>query len=125
MKSLNILSLIAIPFFGFGQAMAQTQAMEMTDEQKEEMAQNLQAFYDVLDLSDAKKSDFEAITKKYAMQMKAVKEEGGSKMQMYRKVKSINKDKNAEMKELLSADQYDIYLEKQKEMQKKMKAKRG
>jgi hypothetical protein len=40
------------------------------------------------------------------------------------KVKAIRKDQNAEMKELLSEEQFAVYLEKQKEMQEKMKARR-
>ena len=45
-------------------------------------------------------------------------------MSKYKKVKSIRKNKDAEMKHLLSKDQYKVYLEKQEEMQKKMKEQR-
>ena len=45
-------------------------------------------------------------------------------MGKYRKVKSIRKNKDAEMKRLLSKDQYNVYLEKQEEMKKKMKERR-
>jgi len=43
----------------------------------------------------------------------------------FKKIKSIRKDKNEKMKELLSKDQYKLYLEKQEEMQKKIKDRRG
>ena len=74
--------------------------------------------------SEEQKPQFEEITKKYAKQMKAVKDSDGSRMSKYRKVKSIRKNKDAEMKRLLSKDQFNVYLEKQKEMRKKMKARR-
>jgi len=45
-------------------------------------------------------------------------------MSKFKKVKSIRKNKDAEMKTLLSKDQYKVYLEKQKEMKKKMKERR-
>lgn len=105
--------------------LAQSPADAMTDDQKEELTQNMEAFLEVLDLSEEQKPTFEAITKKYAEQMKALKESEGGKLKKYRKFKSIQKSKNAEMKELLSEDQYELYLEKQKEMQKAMKEKRG
>ena len=126
MKSLKVLSIFfAIFFLGTNISFAQAQEMELTDEQKEEMAQNLEEFNEVLKLSEEQKTEFAAITKKYAKQMKAVKDEGGSKLSMYKKVKSIRKDRNKEMKGVLTEEQYDAYLEKQKEIQKKMKEKKG
>ena len=126
MKSLKVLSIFfAIFFLGTNINFAQAQEMELTDEQKEEMAQNLEEFNEVLKLSEEQKTEFAAITKKYAKQMKAVKDEGGSKLSMYKKVKSIRKDRNKEMKGVLTEEQYDAYLEKQKEIQKKMKEKKG
>ena len=122
MKSLKILSLFfALFLVGANTSFAQSEATELTDEQKEQMTQNMEEFLEVLNLSEEQKPEFEAITKKYAEQMKAVKDGGGSKFSMYRKVKSIREDKNSEMKKLLSKDQYELYLEKQKEMQKRMK----
>ena len=61
---------------------AQSQATNLTDEQKEELAQNFEEYYEVLNLSKEQKSEFEAITKKYAKQMKAVKDGGGGKLQI-------------------------------------------
>ena len=56
--------------------------------------------------------------------MIAVKNGGGRKLQKYKKVKSIRENKDAEMKILLSKDQYKVYLEKQEEMKKKIKERR-
>ncbi|MBX2877931.1 MAG: Spy/CpxP family protein refolding chaperone [Saprospiraceae bacterium] len=125
MKTVRIFSvLFAFFVLGANTSFAQSPGAQLTDEQQKEMAQNMQAFVEVLNLTEEQKPEFESITKKYATQMKAVKENGGGKYKMYRKVKSIQKSKNAEMEKLLSKDQYKTYLEKQKEMQKKMKEKR-
>ena len=84
----------------------------------------MEAHAAALHLSEEQKPKFKEITKKYAKQMKAVKDSGARPMRKYRKVKSIREDKNAEMKSLLSQDQYKVYLEKQEEMTKKMKERR-
>jgi hypothetical protein len=56
--------------------------------------------------------------------MIAVKDSGGRRMSKYKKMKSIRKNKDAEMKDLLSKGQYKVYLEKQEEMKKNMKERR-
>ncbi|MEM1321596.1 MAG: hypothetical protein AAGG75_15165 [Bacteroidota bacterium] len=119
MKSLKMLSLcFVLSLLSTSASFAQSQAVSLTDEQKEEMAQRLEEYAEALNLSEEQKPEFITITKQYAEQMKAVKESGGGKYKKYKKVKAIQKDKNAEMKKLLSEDQYEVYLEKQKEMQK-------
>ncbi|MEM6634169.1 MAG: hypothetical protein AAF694_31120 [Bacteroidota bacterium] len=126
MKSVKILSFfLALVVVGFHTAIAQDSEVTLTAEQKEQMKQNFEEFAAVLNLSDEQKADFEAITKKYTGKMIAVKEGGGSKLKKYKKVKAIRADRNAEMEELLSPDQYQIYLDKQAEFQEKMKAKRN
>ena len=122
MKSLKILSLFfALFLIGVNTGFAQTSTANLTEEQKEELAKQVEEYFEALDLSEDQMAEFEAITKKYAEQMKAVKEGNGSKVQKAREIKSIGDSKNSEMKKLLSADQYKIYLEKQEEMKKKMK----
>ena len=117
--------LLVFILLGANNSFAQSSSTSLTDEQKEEIAKNIKEFQKVLNLSEEQKPEFEAITKKYAQEMKAMKDSGGGKLKKYRKFKSIQKNKNAEMEKLLSKDQYEAYLEKQEEMQKKMKEKRG
>ena len=126
MKSLKILSLcLGIFFLAAHNCLAQDQAAKMSDEQKAQMAQNMEAFFDVLDLSDEQKTEFKAISQKYAKQMISVRDSDSSKMSKYKKVKSIRKNRNAEMKKVLTEEQYDAYLVKQEEIQKKMRERRG
>ena len=125
MKLLKILSLFfALFLIGINTNCAQSRVTNLTEEQKEEIKKNLEAYAAALHLSEEQKPKFEKITKKYAEQMKAVKDSGGRPMSKFKKVKSIRKNKDADMKSLLSKDQYKVYLEKQKEMQKKMKERR-
>lgn len=122
-KSLSLF--FAIFLFSTNTTFAQSRAENLTEEQKEELAASMEEYFSVLDLSEEQKSEFEAITKKYADQMKAVKDSGGRRMSKFKKVKSIRKKKDAEMKTLLSNDQYNVYLDKQEEMQRKMKERRN
>ena len=125
MKLLKILSLFfALFLIGINTNCAQSRATNLTEEQKEEIKKNLEAYAAALHLSEEQKPKFEEITKKYAEQMKAVKDSDGRPMSKFKKVKSIRKNKDADMKSLLSKDQYKVYLEKQKEIQKKIKERR-
>jgi hypothetical protein len=125
MKSLKILSLFfALFLIGTNTIFAQSRAANLTEEQKEEVKNNLEEYAAALDLSEDQRPKFEEITKKYAKQMIDVKESGGRRMSKYKKVKSIRKNKDAEMKTLLSKDQYKVYLENQEEMKKQIKRRR-
>jgi hypothetical protein len=104
---------------------AQSTSANLTDEQEIKLAKNIEEFCKVLNLSEEQTQEFEAITKKYAEQLKAVKEDGGGKIQKYKKVNTIRNNKNADMKDLLSEDQYIIYMEKQEEMKEQMKEQRN
>jgi hypothetical protein len=126
MKSLKMLSLlVALFFISMNGLVAQSKADNLTEEQKETLAKNIEDYFEALNLTEVQKTEFEAITKKYAEKMKAVKDGGGRKLQKYRKVKSIRKDKNKEIKKLLSEEQYKVYLDKQAARQKEMKERRS
>ena len=125
MNVLKILCLfLALCLIGTNTTFAQSRAANLTVEQKEEIKKNVEAYAAALQLSETQKPKFEEITKKYAEQMIALKESDGSRMSKYKKLQSIHENKNAEMKSLLSKDQYKVYLEKQEERLKKMKERR-
>jgi predicted RNA binding protein with dsRBD fold (UPF0201 family) len=126
MKSLKMLSLlVALFFISMNGLVAQSKADNLTEEQKETLAKNIEDYFEALNLTEVQKTEFEAITKKYAEKMKAVKDGGGRKLQKYRTVKPILKDKNKEIKKLLSEEQYKVYLDKQAARQKEMKERRS
>lgn len=104
---------------------AQAPATDLNEDQQERLAKSIEEFFEVLDLSVEQKISFEAITKKYAEEMVAIRDGKGGRISKYNKVQSIRSRKNTEMKELLPKDQYAIYLEKQKAMQKKMRVNRS
>ncbi len=100
------------------------QERKLTEEQQTQLKEQLEQYYEKLDLSEEQKPIFEDITKKYVLQMKALKTSTKGRFAKYREYKSIVGSKNKEMKTLLSAEQYKVYKNTQKEIQKKMKERR-
>lgn len=103
---------------------AQTEEKELSTEQKAAIQKNVEDYAIVLNLSNEQKTGLESITEKYAVQMIAVRDGSGGKFKKYRKVKAIRKNKDKEIEALLDKEQLTIYLEKQEEMQEKMRANR-
>lgn len=124
LKNKTLALFFALFLIGTNITCAQSKTAKLTEEQKEEVTNNLEEYAVALDFSEDQRPKFEEITIKYAEQMIAVKNGGGRKLQKYKKVKSIRENKDAEMKILLSKDQYKVYLEKQEEMKKKIKERR-
>ena len=124
LKNKTLALFFALFLIGTNITCAQSKTAKLTEEQKEEVTNNLEEYAVALDLSEDQRPKFEEITIKYAEQIIAVKNGGGRKLQKYKKVKSIRENKDAEMKILLSKDQYKVYLEKQEEMKKKIKERR-
>lgn len=114
---------ITLLLVGITEINAQTKRENLSAEQKEEIKKNVEEYATSLNLTAIQKPEFEAITKKYAKQMIAVRDSGGSRFKKYRKLKSIRKNKDKEMKQLLNPEQFKTYLEKQEERKKEMKAR--
>ncbi|WP_459212233.1 hypothetical protein [Aquimarina rhabdastrellae] len=77
-----------------------------------------------LALEEHQRDPFFEISKKYGTQLRSLKNSSQSRFSKYRAYKEIQKNKNREMKTLLSSHQYEVYLDIQKEVQKKMKEQR-
>ena len=103
---------------------AQSSADNLTEEQKEGIRKNVEEYATSLNLSEDQKPKFADITQKYAEQMNVVRDSDARRRSKFKKVKAIQKSKDAEMKTLLSEDQYKVYLVKKEEMKKRMKESR-
>ena len=116
--SRNIITILLLSLFSIA---SYAQERQLTEEQKEQVKEQ---YFEKLNLSEEQKPKFEEITKKYALQMKTLKSSDKHKFAKYKEYKSIIGSKNKEMKALLSAEQFKIYKENQREIQKKIKEKR-
>ncbi|WP_422107072.1 hypothetical protein [Winogradskyella sp.] len=120
MKTIKpILILVAIALIGI--TTARGQERPLTEAQKAQLKEQLEAYFDTLDLSEVQKPTFEDITKRYAKQMMDLKDSDKGRLAKYKAYKAILKNKNEEMNALLSKEQYALYLETQEKMQQKMK----
>lgn len=77
-----------------------------------------------LNLTGEQQPQFIETSRRYGQQLKGLKDSEKSRLSKYREYKAINKSKNREMKALLTSEQYKVYLEVQKEIQKKIMEKR-
>ena len=118
MKTLKQIFVIAIVMFVSSSVIAQETTLN--DEQKAKLKAHLQESFEKLNLSEEQKPKFKEITKKYALQLKNLKNSDKSKSTKEQEFKSIINSKNKEMKALLSAEQYKVYEETQKERLRKL-----
>ena len=118
MKTKKFIAILSLIMFA---ATTVAQQKELTEEQKARMEKQFQDYKMKLSLSSDQKPKFEEITKRYGKQLLELKESDKGRLSRYNTFKSIQKKKNAEMKRLLSNEQYKTYLEIQEEQQQKMK----
>ena len=97
---------------------------KLSEEQKQELIENIKEYFSELNLSDQQKEDFKAISEKYAIELKELKNSNESRLSKYKKLKAIQESKNKEMKGILNDEQYKVYLKKQEEIRQKAKEKR-
>ena len=81
----------------------------MSAEQKAEMKAVAQEYLATLELTEDQQEQFQQINQKYAGKLMDLKASGGSMFAKRKKAKNIKSDKDAELKAMLSADQYDTY----------------
>lgn len=118
------LAFAAIVFSAFA-ANAQTQDKpKLTDAQKQEMKAQFKESKERLALTPDQEKSFIAINKKYAPEMKAVKQSETDRKEKHQKMKDLRDRKNDEIKAMLSEKQYQTYLEIQKERKQHRKDRR-
>ena len=97
---------------------------DISSSEREMMKDKFAADVERLDLTEEQKDDYLEISRRYGEQLKALRNSTAGRMQKYGELKSIRKNKDSEMKELLSKDQFKIYKDIQEERQAEMKARR-
>ena len=91
---------------------------ELTQEQ---LMKHIEKDHVKLQLSEDQKEPFTEVALKYAGQMKTLKKKEGSRESKREEAESIMKNKNEEMKGILSESQYQAYLVMQEDRKKMMK----
>jgi len=123
----------ALPFFFVlfslcaNETLAQSEPVNFTEEQEANISENVDFFSLSLNLTKVQEKEYEAICRKYAKKLIAVRDSDDAKIWKYRKLKSIQGAQQKDMKQLLSEEQYPTYLKLQEERQeeKRKKAKQN
>jgi hypothetical protein len=98
---------------------------KLTEEQKKEFKAKQEAYKAKLNLTEEQATQMEAINMTYFEGLSALKQSSGSKMSKYKKFKSLNKERDAKAKKILTDEQYKIYKQQQQEMKEELKEKRS
>lgn len=106
MKAIKIIITVTLLLINI---ISSAQEKGLTEEQKVKAKIELEQYFEKLQLTETQKQTYEAITRKYGEQLKFIKESGLSKQKKIKEVQRIQADKDKELKQLLSEQQYQIY----------------
>src|SRR5688500_4669556 len=109
MKKIVMVTLLSIAVCSALQA--QNSNSKLTEEQRRELKSKMHAYKDRLNLNEDQSAKVEAINIRFYESLLEIKTEGGSKLSRYKKFKQVSRNKDKEMKEVLTAEQYKIYKE--------------
>jgi hypothetical protein len=97
-------------------AFAQNLGMQFTPEERAQM--QTEWMEENLQLNDSQLVKVEALNLEYALKMEKIKEINGN-LSKLRAARKISEEKDKKLKKLLDKEQFEYYLDKRKEMQKK------
>ena len=97
-------------------AFAQNFWMQFTPEERAQM--QTEWMEENLQLNDSQLVKVEALNLEYALKMEKIKEINGN-LSKLRAARKISEEKDKKLKKLLDKEQFEFYLDKRKEMQKK------
>ena len=115
--------LLFVLFLGTA-TMAQDLDSGLSPEQEEKLQNAVEAYDEVLDMTDYQRTEFESILRKQTIEMIALRDEEGGKLSKYKKVMAIRDSHNAYIEKVLTVEQYELFLDKQKEISAEMRSRR-
>jgi len=98
---------------------------KLTDEQTNEAKAKYQEYKQQLNLNDDQSKKVDAINTTYFHGIAELKTSNASKLSKYKKFKSLNSERDKQMKDILTKDQYKTYKEQQQEMKDEFKQRRA
>ncbi len=123
MKTLKTTFAVILFFIASNNLIAQEE-MVAKEESKVEMAKNFKLTVEKLTLTPEQQTSFKEIALKFGQKMKAIKTSDSDKKTKRQELKSLKTEKDAEIKSLLSEEQFKKYLEMQSERREKIKENR-
>ncbi|MGA0557513.1 hypothetical protein ACO2Q8_12725 [Larkinella sp. VNQ87] len=105
-----------------GSLQAQT---TLSTEQKTQLKAKLEADWAALNLTEEQKPKVEAIHQTYGQGLAELKNATGSRLSKYRTFKELRDRRNQQMKEVLTREQYKLYVQQQEQREKDFKNRRS
>jgi hypothetical protein len=121
-RMIKITMLLVLVTMATFSAVAQS---KMTEEQKQEAKAKYQADKEKLNLTEDQSKKVDAINTTWFEGITELKNSGASKMAKYKKLKSLNGERDKKMKEVLTKEQFKIYKEQQAERKDEFKQRRA
>jgi Spy/CpxP family protein refolding chaperone len=121
-RIINIAVLLLLTTITVNNASAQS---KMTDEQKKEAKARYQEYKEKLNLTDDQSKKVDAINSTWFEGITALKNAEGPKLAKYKKLKSLNADRDKQMKAVLTKEQFKIYKQQQEERKEAFKQRRA
>lgn len=116
-KLLMIGCMVILAISGFAQS-------KMTEKEKEEAVAKYKVYMESLNLTEEQKPKVEEINMRFFEGVSNVKKSNSSKLDKYRTFKSLSSTRDAEMKKVLTKEQYSIYKEHQEEQRENFRQRR-
>ena len=107
-------------FAAYGTAFSQSR---MTQEEKEEAIARYREYQERLQLTEAQKPKVEEINTTYFEQLSQLRSTDASRMEKYRAFKGLRSTRDAQMKDVLTKEQYAIYKKHQKEQRENFRGR--
>jgi len=98
---------------------------KLTDEQNKEAKAKYQEYKQQLNLNEDQSKKVDVINTTYFQGIAELKTSDAPKLSKYRKFKSLSSERDKQMKDVLTKDQYKTYKEQQKEMKDEFKERRA
>ncbi len=112
--------LFALSLMMASSLLAQSSMADMTNEEKAQAITEKQN--QAIHFSDSQAKQMYNINLKYIKEMEKAYAAGGRSIATRNKLKSLDGQKDSEVKKVLDNEQYKVYLEKKKEIREQMKA---
>lgn len=106
-------------------ASAQSTSPRLTEDQKMELKAKMAAYKAELKLTPVQQPKFDEINLKFVETLATLKEDNGSRLSKYRKLKTVSDERNKKMKAMLTPDQYKIFKAHQGDLKNDLKSRRA
>jgi Spy/CpxP family protein refolding chaperone len=114
---LALLSILLVPASTFGQS-------QVSEDQKKETLERYKSNMALLNLTEDQKPKVQAIETEFFDAISSLRNSDGSRMEKYKTFKTISKNRDKQMKDVLTKEQYRVFKDNQEQTKKNLRQRR-